>query len=230
MYKKITHTIVEEHFDHPIASQIKKTMEKTKLTNNDIFLESKFRSDIDSYFSSYINTLIALIDSAGGTDQDVLNNFENFFKTPWVDNIGDMTKPIYFTEFGEKLNETFRSIPITMFSAILSLKAGKDIGAAGNRVQFHVNELANNLSSYNNAWQYQPIANLMNLLFQDSFSLAKARVAKNATLDQQLTQKIISNWKIFEKLFIDGIITQHPERFTKVVSTIPTTADTRDIM
>lgn len=28
MYKKITHTIVEEHFDHPVSAQIKKTLER----------------------------------------------------------------------------------------------------------------------------------------------------------------------------------------------------------
>ena len=86
------------------------------------------------------------------------------------------------------------------------------------------------LNAYNNTWQYTPIVNLMNQLFQDWFSLAKARLAKNTTLDQQLTQKILSNWSIFEKQFIDGIIAQHPERFTKTATTVPTTSDSRDIM
>jgi hypothetical protein len=32
MYKKITHHIVEEHFDHPIAAELKKKIDKTKPT------------------------------------------------------------------------------------------------------------------------------------------------------------------------------------------------------
>jgi len=30
MYKKITHNIVEEHYDHPLAMEIKSTMEMTR--------------------------------------------------------------------------------------------------------------------------------------------------------------------------------------------------------
>ena len=229
MYKKITHTIVEEHFDHPIASQIKKSLAKKTITN-EVFTETKFRTDINNYLTTYINNIIALIGSVGGTDQDLLNNFDNFYKTAWIDDLGNMTKSIYFTEFGERLNETFRLIPTTIFSALQYIKDGKDYGSAGSRVQFIVNDLAQNLGNFNNAWNPQVITSLFNSLFSDFFALAKARIAKNTTLEQQLIQKINTSWATFEKAFADGIISQHPERFIKTTTTIPTTSNTKDIM
>lgn len=228
MYKKITHTIVEEHFDHPIASQIKKSLAKKTITN-DIFTETKFRTDVRDYFSTYINHVIAFIDSVGGTDQDILNNFDNFYKTAWIDDLGNMTKSIYFTEFGERLNESFRMIPTTLLTALQSIKDGKDIGPSGSKAQFITNELTQNLTNFNTNWPYQTINNLIGQLFLDWFALAKAKIAKNTTLDQQLTQKIMANWATFEKTFVDGIIAQHPERFTKA-TTLSTTSNSRDIM
>ena len=215
MYKKITHTIVEEHFDHPIASQIKKSLSRSMIINNDILLESKFRADAHSYFESYLNHLASLINSVPGTQESFLLEFDNFFKTPWIDGLGNMVKPIYPTEFAEKLNEALRMITTTVFSGLQLIRDGKDTGLTFNRIQFITNELSQTLSTFNTAWQYQTTNALFNSLFADIFSLAKAKAAKNTTLEQQLLQKVATNWATFEKVFVDGVINQHPERFTK---------------
>jgi len=229
MYKKITHNIVEEHFDHPIASQIKKSMSRSNIPNNDILLESKFRADAHSYFESYLNHVVSLVNSVPGTQESFLLQFDNFFKTPWIDGLGDMVKPIYPTEFAEKLNEAFRMIATTVFSGSQLIKDGKDIGSTFNRMQFITNELAQTLNTFNNAWGYQITTNLVNPLFADIFNLAKAKVAKNTTLEQQLLQKISTSWSTFEKIFVDGVINQHPERFTKSTNITATTYN-KDIM
>jgi hypothetical protein len=230
MYKKITHTIVEEHFDHPIASQIKKSLGRSKIVTNEVFLEDKFRADIHSYFESYINHLVALVNSVNGPQNNFLLEFDNFFKTPWLDDLGNMIKPIYPTEFAEKINEALRMMPTTIFSGLQLIQDGKDTGPTFNRMQFITNELAQTLSTFNNAWQYGTTSNLFNTLFTDVFNLAKARIAKNSTLEQQLLQKISTSWTTFEKVFVDGVIRQYPERFTKTATTIPMTSNSRDIM
>jgi len=229
MYKKITHNIVEEHFDHPVASQIKKSLGRSKIVTNEIFLESKFRSDVHSYFESYISHLVALVNSVNGPQTNFLLEFDNFFKTPWIDDLGNLLKPIYPTEFAEKINEALRMIPTTIFAGLQLIQDGKDTAQVFNRVQFITNELAQTLSTYNSNWQYGTTNNLFNTLFTDVFSLAKARMAKNSTLEQQLLQKISTSWTAFEKVLADGVISQHGERFTKSTNTTATMSN-NDIM
>jgi len=228
MYKKITHTIVEEHFDHPIGGQIKKTLEKSKIVTNEIFSESDFRTKAHNYFESYINNIGSLVSATTGTDEDLMVAFDNIFKTAWIDDLGNMTKPIYPTEFGERINEVMRVIATGVLLGIQLIKTGKDSGQTANRIQFAINDLAQNLNNFNNAWQYGYVGPMLNSLVADLFNLAKALIAKNSSLEQQLTQHISSVWSNFEKVLVDGIITQHPERFNRT-PTLPE-IHSKDIM
>jgi hypothetical protein len=89
MYKKITHNIVEEHFDHPIASQIKKTMERSTIPNNIIFDENKFKSDVNAYFIKYKAKINEMINSITGSEEALIVPFEELFDNAWVDGIGN---------------------------------------------------------------------------------------------------------------------------------------------
>ena len=224
MYKKITHTIVEEHFDHPIAGQIKKTIERSRITNNEILSENKFRADVHNYFQTYFNHLNSLINSTTGSQETFLIEFDNFFKTPWIDDLGNLTNPIYQTEFGEKINEAMRMMATTIFTGLQFIKEGKDYGSIMNRVNFITNDLSQTLQTFNNAWQYQITNTLLSGLFVDLLNMAKAKITKNTTQEQQLLQKITVNWAAFERVLVDGIIGQHPERFTKSMISSNTSA------
>lgn len=214
MYKKITHNIVEEHFDHPIASQIKKSMDnRSKLVTSEIFLEDKFRADAKAYFAKYQQHLNEIINAVTGTDEELLIAFDNFFKTPWVDDLGNMTKPIYATEFGERLNQAMRSIATSLFLSMQALKMGKDAGLGPGRLQFAAGDLVQNLNNFNNQWQYQTLNTLFTNLFTDIINRAKAKLAKNAVAESQLAQKNTESWNQFESILIDGIVNQYPERF-----------------
>ena len=233
MYKKITHTIVEEHFDHPIAGQIKKTIERSRrsrITNNEILSESKFRDEVHSYFQTYFNHLDSLINSITGPQETFLIEFDNFFKTPWIDDLGNLTGPIYQTEFGEKINEAMRMMATTIFTGLQLIKEGKDYGSVFNRINFITNDLAQTLQTFNSAWQYQTTNGLINGLFVDLLNMAKAKMSKNTAQQQQLLQKITANWAAFEKILVDGIIAQHPGRFTKSMTSLSTTHTNKDIM
>lgn len=219
MYKKITHNIVEEHFDHPIASQIKKSLSRSKIITNEVFLEDKFRADVHAYFIKYQTHIDSLINAVNGTDEELLMAFDNFFKTCWVDDLGNMTKPIYVSEFGERLSEAMRLTASGLFLSIQSLKMGKDSGLQFGRLQFAANEFAQNLNNFNSAWQYPVISGLFTSLFTDITNRAKARQAKNAQLELQLAQKNEESWNLFEKTLVNGIITQHSDRFAKPMIT-----------
>lgn len=230
MYKKITHNIVEEHFDHPIASQIKKSMSRSKIPTDEILSEPKFKEDVHSYFETYLKHLKDLVNSVNGTQEDFLLEFENFFKTPWIDDLGNMTKPIYQTEFGEKLNESLRMMATTIFTGLQLIKEGKDFGSVFNRINFITNDLSQTLQTFNNQWAYTTTNPLFNSLFTDLFALAKARVSKNTTLEQQLLQKITASWSAFENVLVNGIIKQHSDRFSKAMAASNASYSNKDIM
>lgn len=230
MYKKITHNIVEEHFDHPIAGQIKKSMSRSKIPNNEILSESKFRSDINSYFENYKSRINSMINSATGTEEDLIKPFEEIFNNSFVDGIGNMTKPIYASELGERINSVFRNIPVTLLILIQILKTGKDGTIVARRFNGIRDELAGVLSSFNPAWNQQSIASLFTTITTEILNQVKARLKKDANAESQSAQKIAQAFAIFENEFVNGIINQHPERFARSTPVTTPTSYNRDIM
>lgn len=227
MYKKITHNIVEEHFDHPIASQIKKSMEKKTITN-EVFSETKFRSDVNAYFEKYRNSLNSLITSSAGTDDEFLSAFDNMFRTAWIDDLGNLSKAIYLTEFGERLNENMRILATSLFLVLQSLKVGKEPVVLSGRMQFFANDLAGNLNAFNPAWTFNIVNPLLNGIIIDLLNQAKAKTAKNLALEQQLAQKVATGFDTLAKTLIDGMISQNPERFNRAA--IPRSFNDRNVM
>jgi len=227
MYKKITHNIVEEHFDHPIASQIKKSMEKKTITN-EIFSESKFRTDVNAYFEKYKSSLNSLITSSAGTDDEFLSAFDNIFKTAWIDDLGKLSNAIYFTEFGERINENMRMLATSLFLLLQSLKVGKEPNIYIIRMQFFANDMAANLNAFNPAWSFNVVNPLLTGLINDLSSQAKAKIAKNLTSEQQFAQKVDAGFDAFAKTLIEGMISKNPERFNR--ATVSRSFNDRNVM
>lgn len=229
MYKKITHNIVEEHFDHPIASQIKKSMSRSKVTNNEVFSEIKFRSDINSWFENYKSRINSMINGATGTEEDLIKPFEEIYNNSWVDGLGNMTKPIYASELGERINSSFRSFPVTLLIVIQLLKTGRDITSISRRFAGAADDLRIALTNFNPAWASPAINLLLTTITTEMTNQVKARLKKDANAELQSSQKIAQAFTTFENEFVNGIISQHPERFTKV-TTLSTTSNNKDIM
>jgi hypothetical protein len=230
MYKKITHNIVEEHFDHPIASQIKKSMSRSKVPNNEVFSEIKFRSDINSWFENYKSRINSMINSATGTEEDLIKPFEEIYNNSWVDGLGNMTKPIYASELGERINSSFRSMPVTLLIVIQLLKTGRDITSISRRFAGATDDLRIALINFNPAWSGPAISSLLTTITTEMTNQVKARLKKDANAEAQSTQKIAQAFATFENEFVNGIISQHPERFSKSTPVITPTSYNRDIM
>jgi hypothetical protein len=230
MYKKITHNIVEEHFDHPVASQIKKSMTRSKIPNNEVFSEIKFRSDINSYFENYKSRINSMINSATGTEEDLIKPFEEIFNNSWVDGLGNMTKPIYFSELGERINSAFRSFPVTLLIMIQLLKTGRDITASTRRFVGARDDLSIALNNFNPAWQNTAISSLFTTITTEMINQVKARLKKDSNAELQSAQQIAQAFETFENAFVNGIISQHPERFSISTPVIAPTSYNRDIM
>lgn len=218
MYKKITHTIVEEHFDHPMASKIKKIMEdrKSSVPNDQIFNEAEFRNAVNSYMTSYANTINSLIENQSAPNDQLISTFESAFST--VDTLGNMTKPFITSELGEKINAAMRYLLVYLTMAVQMSKISADTGQMESRSSGVMNDLANALAFHNVRWVNgtTPETNAYLLLPTISTNMYKKlgyKLAGNADFNQTWTTKIQDEFTAFGNLFAQGLVDRYPERF-----------------
>lgn len=231
MYKKITHTIVEEHFDHPIATQIKKTIHRSEIPNNEIFSESKFRSEVKDYFDHYLTDLTGIIESVTGTEEDLVVPFERIFNNEYIDTLGNMTKAIYPSFMGEKINEGLRRMILISFVLSQQLRMGREpqymMNTFANVVQ---NDMATILNGYNINWPYNTVQALLGEIGDNILAEMKARIKKDSSAEKAAADKLASLFTTFGNTLVDGIVKHHPERFTTSATIVNPKPDHRDIM
>jgi hypothetical protein len=89
MYKKITHEIVEEHFDHPIAANIKQMAEMLPTVTKNLLVKQwpplpqrfQFQSAIRNQFTKLNNDIRNVIVSDVANSEDLSFNMGNLNKT-----------------------------------------------------------------------------------------------------------------------------------------------------
>jgi len=235
MYKKITHNIVEEHFDHPMAGQIKKTIVRSQIPNSEVFDENSFRTSVMDYVTNFSSKVNNIVESFSSTQADLITEFEQAFST--VDNLGNMTKPFLTSELGERMNADLRYILIYTAMAVQSARLGQDTTFAENRILQATTDLGNAMIPYNNFWT--PVAtgltdNLLALLQAIGRNINKkinAKVSGNNSLNTELTTAIGNDFSKFGTIFVNGLVQKFPDRFTSTPVTsyqecMPTPAPT----
>lgn len=226
MYKKITHSIVEEHFGMPMTEETSTIPDsKNKIPTSEIFDEAKFKQDVESYLTTYGAKLINMINQLPGTEDDVIVAFEDLFKN--IDDLGNMTKPFYSSDLGERININMRSIALMTFIALTNLKLGRDPQTNFSRINVNLTNLASVLSSFNSLWVNAAVRNIFTTFVSGIQAKLKAKKEKNASAEQAANSVITEQLSIFGNAFANGIISKFPERFIKPQ---PVTITDRDIM
>lgn len=215
MYKKITHNIVEEHFDHPMASQIQKSLFKASRPTTEILDENKFRTDVKEFFQNYINKNNIIIESVTGSEDDLIDAVESLFNTGVVDKLGNMTKPIYFTEFGERINYAMRGLPIVLTMMIHARKIGQSDQNFTTRFNMWATDLAMALTQFNSGIQFQPTLDLWTTYLTELRNKLEAKVKKDTAAEQTANEQINSKIDLFSDYFSNLVVSQHPTRFVK---------------
>jgi hypothetical protein len=215
MYKKITHTIVEEHFDHPIGGQIKKTIERSRVPTTEIFDEDEFKLEVANFFKNYKENLINIADASNGTEEELVNALESSLIN--IENFLTIFKKFYVTPPAERIGISLRLFPVLLVGAINQLKAGLDPAFWTNRISGQVvNDISAVLSALNQgAWNYNSVNSVWSDVVSNLILKIKAKIKKDAAQDQTATRMINSKLSDFEKILVDGIIKQFPERFTR---------------
>ena len=227
MYKKITHNIVEEHFDHPLAAKIKAGLKPTITRKamrdfgdediifgrptTEIFSKGEFIGRLDSYLNNYTQKIIQISDSTNGTEEQLVNTFEELFN--FVDQIGDFFHPFYSRELGERVTTSFRHIASMSTMLSHAVKAGYDT-SPWIRSLTGATIIGGAMINYNTLWTNPAIQNPMTEYVNAIIKRTEAVKANNTEQVTQATSNLYLYIGVFKTTIADGITQQFPQRFT----------------
>jgi hypothetical protein len=231
MYKKITHHIVEEHFEHPVASEIKKTVDrtkiKTKMDNLSPMTTADFQQALASWRGHFQEGIDKIIRSVTGTEEDLKFAEELSFSD--VNKLGDLLRPIYGIDLAEKVNQGFRSYILGLVQVVHLLRSGLDIRDwTNNRFNNLVaGDLFGTLNAVNNTWGFQNIRNGLVAMSDAWVAAMKARMAKKSDEETKQMNAATNSLKNFMADIYNGTTQQYPEKF---LTPVPMATLSRDIM
>jgi hypothetical protein len=233
MYKKVTHHIVEEHFAPPIASEIKKVVDKTKptpkpkLDSISPMTAADFQQALATWRTHYQEGIDKIIRSVTGTEEDL--KFAEELSFSEVNRLGDLLRPIYGIDLAEKVNQGFRSYILGLVQVVHLLRSGLDIRDwTNNRFNNLVaGDLFGTLNAVNNTWGFQNIRNGLVSMSDAWVSAMKARMAKKTDEENRQMSTATNALKNFLADIYNGTTTQYPEKF---LTPTPMPTISRDIM
>jgi hypothetical protein len=220
MYKKITHHITEEHFGHPVATEIKKAIDKNqkqvKTTVVNVISESDFRSSVQDYFNNFLANLNKIIIAGPGPESGLVAAEESVFNTGNVDALGTMLKQYYGAEFGERINTSMHVFVMTIIALVRATRDNIDTKnlVTGRMQGMIASEVAQALFSVNNGLQYadtkQAVIDLANALILE-IKAALKRDSSGVSSAQALASDTANR---FVTYLVNGIVQQNPDYFT----------------
>ena len=229
MYKKITHTIVEEHFDRPMAAHIKDLCEcppamkasasmamQGPVSSLDMQKVYTFRTAargvLGKYFWRTRSLLVSILDNA--SDQEALKTQLGLD----IDNIGAAVAP-YYGDAGSALAEKLTACANSLLGIITAIKDGKDYTPLKATHAANITELATFLSSANpENWPATAVTAIFTELTNAFVEQAVARKDKVWLNDfaalERAQQVFMTSPTSFSDVFVNGIVNQFPDKFT----------------
>jgi hypothetical protein len=210
MYKKITHRIIEEHFDY-LPAEIKRTYGNVRSTVG-LPTAGKFKSDVDAYFSSLHSTLDNISTATKNGNMDTLLTEETAF-FDLVDDLGKMLLPYYGIEFSERLNQVFRGLGLSFIGIGRNLKFKTDIKFITDRLDQNFDQLALLFNQYNNDWEYNSTKNAWFAIRDGLISEATAIMNGDNTAFVSAHTQTADKLTTFANALADSVIQQYPNKF-----------------
>lgn len=215
MYKRITHSIVEEHFGHPMASEIKESLDNRSVTLK-YFVEpmtiDKFRADIFNYYNTLtgkLNSAVKAIESNNETE--LMETEKAVFEN--IDQLGNLFKAFYGLEFGERFNQFNRSFVLGALSIAKNLRNKLDIRDWRNRLDIFKFDLAAMLFNSNNLWRQPDTQNILAQIIEVLIQHEQAVINKDSAKEAETKEKLVNLWSSFASTLAYGASQQHPAKF-----------------
>jgi hypothetical protein len=196
MYKKITHHIIEEHYDHPLAAELK---QKTEIINKPIVpYKNTPKSKLDKKTKDYqiytypvlkqiekdsINAwsllngrIRSLVISITDGSDDVDSLMERAVSD--IEMISSLLKPVYGDAAAKKFNDLLTAVATSLVNAIVRLKAGKDTTDEMSKLKDDTKTLAEFAYKANPMWMTDVVTDILTKMEDLYITQAKSRLMK----------------------------------------------------
>jgi hypothetical protein len=214
MYKKITHNIVEEHFDHPLANQIKKSITRSTLPSTQIFDKFDFRTTLTVAMNNIANKLNLILDGVNTNEVQVVEAFEGIFAD--INAVSELSKHFFPTEFCERLTQSLRGWAIYSLMMIHKAKIGQDYLMYKNGCNRTSAELVQTFSDFDSAMPILSFQPSLNSISTNILAKVDALVANNTEQANIANNSLINDFRTFGNAYANGIMAKFPERFTGI--------------
>lgn len=219
MYKKITHTIVEEHFDCPESVDVSSAVEskmstKFRITPTaPIISESAFKANVEDAVLDvnlrWLNLLNAMYDKSIDYENAVSNAYTN------IDTLGNTLRGYYGAEFAERFNQVLRASITNLMYTWRNESNGWDNSQQKARLFEMLTPGAMILfTQFNQLWLSDDVERIFNELYNTYINLGTAYKTKNTNLQSELETQLATIWNQLATLISSGVIQQFPAYFT----------------
>ena len=186
MYKKITHKIVEEHFAHPIAAELKNKVDKTKPKGDhksksnmnvyDLSPLSQIEKDSINYWALLSWRIRSLIISITSGDEDI-----DLLKTRMagdIDNIATVFANYYDTDTVTTFTTLLNTLTLALIDVITAIKADQDTTDTMKALTDATGAFADFLESSNKSWPAKAVVDILSQVENLYIMQAISRIKK----------------------------------------------------
>jgi hypothetical protein len=189
MYKKITHNIVEEHFDHPIATELKAKIEKKSKATTDYkgrvidpmtgdfvysetnvskpksymksydFSSSQIEKDSTSYWSQLAWRIRSLVVSITSGSTDT-DSLKTQLVTD-IDNITGIVSECYGKDAAAQFKTLLTSVALALADVIVQIKTDNDTTDTMKTLADATKSLGDFLESANSMWPSTAVVDIL---------------------------------------------------------------------
>jgi len=216
MYKKITHNIVEEHFDHPLAMEIKSTMSQTRtdpiIKSTASLAEEQFRRQANAMWTTLGWRLRNLVESVwhDGGDLGAIN--DQISKD--IKNIRNGLTPYVSEESLGSFEIGLQALVTDLANEIKAVKSGKDTRDLESKTMVAIVNLAEYLESVNpKNWPKAAVVDIFTNLKNLYLDQVKFKMKRDWPADIDALNMSIATLTRFADIFSSGIINEFPKKF-----------------
>jgi hypothetical protein len=215
MYKKVTHTIIEEHFGHPLAPEIKHTLESgfgNPRPMYAIITADKLKNDVSAYFTKLHQRVTGIATQTETGNMDALLAEETAFFDE-VDDLGKMLLPYYGIEFSERLSQSLRAIGLSMTGIARNLKFKSDIRLLVDRLNSNFENMDFLLNQFNNSWQLGAVKNIWTQIVESMVNETTAIINKDSNAAASANAQLAGRLASFAESLANSVVQQYPNKF-----------------
>jgi predicted Zn-dependent protease with MMP-like domain len=211
MYKKITHTIVEEHFAHPMAVNIASGHKFGRPKLAEIMPSGQFKAFVDNYFMEMEDKIVAF---ANATFDDSLDFQSAIANVMDYETLGNTLGKYYDIEFQERFNQNLGNAIMQLLYYWRNLIRKFDNKDTLARIKQQAWAMGQVLAQYNNFWDRDIMRTLLDDFFGEFINLGNAKLAKNKANETAALDRVAVAGTKLANYMANGVIQQFPESFT----------------